>query len=378
MNEIGIGTIGCGGFALFSLEQYASIEGVRLVALSEPNPVAADTARRRFNLPESESIESLCARPDVDLVYIATPPFLHHDHALAALQSGKHVVCEKPLAITLAEADEMLTVAKQNDVLLVANLLQRYNPLSDFVEQLIDTEVLGELLHGFFENYASDESLDANHWFWDKDKSGGIFVEHGVHFFDLFQAWLGKGEVVAAQSSMRAGTTIEEQVQCSVRYRDSVLVNFYHGFHQIGHMDRQELRLVFERGEVSLFGWIPTMMQMKAVVNECDREKLLQIFPGAAIDVLEDYPPTESSCRGRHKRVDVDQKIRLTCGEESQKMTRYGELVRALMEDQLEWIADRSHQRRITEANGRESLRMAVTASQLAETPNRKIAAAIR
>jgi predicted dehydrogenase len=148
MNEIGIGTIGCGGFALFSLEQYAAIDGVCLVALSEPNPAAAENAMRRFNLPEPESIESLCARSDVDLVYIATPPFLHHDHALSALRSGKHVVCEKPLAISLAEADEMRSAAKENDRLPVANLLQRYNLLSDAMKQSIDTGVVGKWLHG--------------------------------------------------------------------------------------------------------------------------------------------------------------------------------------------------------------------------------------
>src|SRR5437773_8301363 len=121
--------------------------------------------------------------------------------------------------------------------------MQRYNPLFDIVRRLIDSRVLGEFLHGYFENYASDEGLPAEHWFWDREKSGGIFIEHAVHFFDLFEGWLGEGEVVCAQASNRPPSGdrsiekspdrqiakspnphIEEQVQCTVRYRDGIHV----------------------------------------------------------------------------------------------------------------------------------------------------------
>ena len=129
-------------------------------------------------------------------------------------------------------------------VLCIANLMQRYNPLFEAVRRLIEAGTLGACLHGWFENYASDEGLSAEHWSWDRAKSGGIFIEHGVHFFDLFEGWLGGGEVVAAQSVRRPGSGIEEQVQCTVRYAGGVLVNFYHGFTQPGNgSDRQEFRL---------------------------------------------------------------------------------------------------------------------------------------
>src|SRR6201999_2560602 len=131
----------------------------------------------------------------VDIVYIATPPFLHFDQARQALEAGKHVICEKPLALTTSQADELISIAHRKQRLLVANLMQRYNPLFNLVGQLIERKLLGELLHGYFENYASDENLPPEHWFWDPTKSGGIFIEHGVHFFDMFAGWLGAGEV---------------------------------------------------------------------------------------------------------------------------------------------------------------------------------------
>ena len=154
----------------------------------------------------------------VELVYISTPPFLHYEQSKLALAAGKHVICEKPLALTVEQADELVGLARRQDRLLVANLMQRYNPLFDIVGQVIDRQPLGEFLHGYFENYASDENLPPEHWFWDREKSGGIFVEHGVHFFDMLTGWLGAGEVVSAQASRRSDGC-EDQVQCTVRYR---------------------------------------------------------------------------------------------------------------------------------------------------------------
>ena len=366
MAEYGIGVIGCGGFGLFAMQQYAQIPGVNLIAVADPNRAAAEQAVQQFGLIHAPDVNALCQRPDVDLVYIASPPFLHHDHAMAAITADKHVVCEKPLALSLDEADEMLSFAKASDRIVVANLMQRYNPLADCVRELVEKQILGRPLHGYFENYASDEQLGADHWFWDSSKSGGIFVEHGVHFFELFASWLGDGEVVAAQRCLRQPLGLEDQVQCCVRYRDDILVNFYHGFHQPGRMDRQELRIVFERGDVTLHGWIPTRLRLDAIVSAADEQRLGELFPRVNVETVETYSAEQRGCQGRHQAYKVDRRIHLTVGQESDKMTRYGELVRALMEDQFKRVADKSHRRRITERNSRESLRIALRARQLA------------
>jgi predicted dehydrogenase len=203
------------------------------------------------------------AMPDVQLVYIATPPFLHYEQARDALRAGKHVIVEKPLAVTMEQADELVSIAREQRLLLVTNLMQRYNPLFKQIKELVDSTLLGDVLHATFENYACDEGLGPEHWFWDRAKSGGIFIEHGVHFFDMFAGWLGRGDVESAGRVMRPGSGIEEQVYCTALY-GNVPVTFYHGFTQAGRMDRQELRLLFERGDVTLREWIPT----QAVVRD--------------------------------------------------------------------------------------------------------------
>lgn len=364
--ELGLGVIGCGGFGLFALQHFTQIPGVRLMAMAGTHREAAYAAAQRFGIPDPIAVEDLVRLPEVDIVYIATPPFLHHEQALSALRAGKHVICEKPLAVDLASADEMLGEGRARDALLVTNLMQRYNPLFHSIKQLIEGELLGDFLHGYFENYANDESLGPDHWFWDRDKSGGIFIEHGVHFFDLFAGWFGEGNVEAAQICTRPGTTIEDQVHCTVRYRNGALVNFYHGFTQTGRMDRQEMRLLFERGDVTLYEWIPTLLQIRAVADERRSRELHELFPRARFDVLSNYGGKDRACRGRHKELDIYQMIELREGLGENKLRRYGELLRSMMADQIAWIRDHNHVRTIVEGNGRDSLAMAVAADRLA------------
>jgi predicted dehydrogenase len=367
MNPIRIGAIGAGGFGLFALQQFLQVEGTQLVAMAGTHREAALAMALRFGVAECLEVESLLQLDQVDLVYIATPPFLHYAQVRAALEAGKHVICEKPLALSLEQADELLQLARASDRLCIANLMQRYNPLFAAVRQLIESMVIGECLHGWFDNAAGDEGLSAEHWFWDPAKSGGIFIEHSVHFFDLFAGWLGSGEVVSSQRILRPGSGLEEQVQCAVRYGNGALINFYHGFTQPARLERQEFRLLFERGELTLEEWVPTRVRLRALVDEAQSRRLMQIFPDARLDVLETYSGSKRLALGRHKNFDTYQKIDLHAGLEAEKMRRYCELLRALFADQIAWIADRSHQRLITEANGRNSLAMACAATQLAE-----------
>lgn len=363
---IRIGVVGCGGFGLFALQHFTQVPGVQLVGMSGTHRQAAYATAQRFGIPNIVSVEEMVQRDDIDLVYIATPPFLHHPQAMLALQAGKHVICEKPLAMTMAQADEMIAAARERGVLMIANLMQRYNPVFDIVRTLVAERVLGELLHGYFENYAADENLPAEHWFWDRTKSGGIFIEHGVHFFDLFEGWLGPGQVVAAQCTQRPGTAIEEHVHCTVRYGETALVNFYHGFHQAGRMDRQEMRLLFERGDVTLYDWVPTRVKVHAIADERQTRQLCELLPGSRLDATVGYSPKDRACQARHKSLDVYQMIELAYGVDDNKMHRYGELLRAMMADQLAWVRDRRHLRKVTEDNGYRSLATATEADRLA------------
>ncbi len=366
-NRIRLGAIGFGGFAQFAIEQFLKVPGVELAGLAGTRREAAFCYARDRGLPPPQAVEDLVRRDDIDVVYIATPPHLHHPQALLALQAGKHVICEKPLALDLAQADEMIAAAGRSGCLLVANLMQRYNPLAMAVGRLVASRALGEVLHGWFENYASDEGLPAEHWFWDPARSGGIFVEHGVHFFDLVGSWLGPGRVVAAQRTIRPGTGITEQVQATVLYGQTPLFNFYHGFTQPAEMDRQELRLLFERGDLTLHEWVPRWGRVHALVSEQNARRLAEILPDAHVVASTQIEVGLVRRTARHRMIRPERMVTLTFAAGRQQQALYAQCLQEMLADQLAWTQDRSHPRLITERNGRDSLAMALEATELAE-----------
>lgn len=376
LSTIGLGVIGMGGFGLFAVQQFMQTGNVKLVAIAGSKREEAVTAAKRFGAAHLDTLEELLNHPDINLIYIATPPFLHYEQAMRALDAGKHVICEKPLAMNPEQGQAMLDKAAEKGLLMVTNLMQRYNPMFERVKHLIDKKLLGEVLHGYFENYAGDEGLSPEHWFWDRTKSGGIFVEHGVHFFDMFAGWLGNGRVVAAQVAKRPNSAdIEDQVNCTVEYGDAETgvktVNFYHGFTQTGRMDRQEMRIVFERGDITLHEWVPTRLVMRAVADEETTRELMSLFPGAQLNVTANIGGKDRLLRGRHKQFEAYQQLELRYGFGDDKQHLYSELLRLMFRDQISAVhypetrAAGPH-RKITNQNGLDSLRTATEADRMA------------
>ena len=364
---LGYGLIGCGGFGTFCLEQYRAMPELRCVAVADLDPGLARATATRFGLAACASPEALLARDDIDLVHIATPPFTHRALSLAALEAGKHVLCEKPLATTLADAREMVAASRDRGRLLAVNLIMRYNPLCEIVRAIVHLGLLGEPLHAHFVNDASDETLPPAHWFWDRARSGGIFVEHGVHFFDLFEWWFGPGTVLSAQQAARPGGRIIEHVSCTVRYRDSALVDFYHGFHQPSRGDHQEWRLAFELGSISMREWVPTSMRIDLLASDATLDALRRVLPAADVQEVERYRGAARLCTSRHQPREVDGRFALSFTPGLAKLDLYGTMLRALLEDQIAAIRDPAHARRIDESNGITSLVMAVAAQERAD-----------
>jgi hypothetical protein len=154
-------------------------------------------------------------------------------------------------------------------------------------------------------------------------------------------------------------------VQCTVRYPGGAHFNFYHGFHQPARMDRQELRLVFERGDVTLHGWVPTRVRIHAVADESQTRELSELFPGARIDVLTTYGARDRAFHSHGRQHDGYQQFELNW-DGPQKMPLYCELLRRMMTDQAAWTRDRGHRRKVSEQNGRDSVAMACAADALA------------
>ena len=288
--NIRIGIIGAGSFSMFSVEAFLQNPDISVAGVFDVDGERAKAFASKYSTRIFGSFDEMLGSDDADLIYISTPPNLHYDQSKSALQAGKHVICEKPAALDPSHAEELYEMADRKDLLYVVNLMQRYNPLYQKISELIRSKILGEFLHGYFENYASDEALNPGHWMWKPEISGGIFIEHAVHFFDMFEGWLGEGKLMASQKVIRPGNgrTVLSRVQ-SVGLYAGGLVNLYHGFDQPKRMDRQELRLLFERGDITLFEWVPVRADIRGLITNEEEYKLLGLFPGTKIVEVEKF-----------------------------------------------------------------------------------------
>lgn len=362
--------LGAGNFSTFVLPQFLKNEMVTYVGVFDTDREKANRFQSIYGGRIFEHFNEVLSSPEITLVYIATPPWQHFPNAKACLAAGKNVICEKPAALNLQEVDQLIHLAQSKNLLYVVNLMQRYNPLYEIVSQIIDQKILGEFLHGFFENYASDENSPPSHWFWDERRSGGIFIEHAVHFFDMFEGWFGKGELVSSLELHRKNSAIEDlaadRAQAIVKY-GSGIVNMYHGFDQTDKMDRQEIRLLFERGNINLFEWVPTTIQIEALVSQEHLATLKRLLPDATISILESFHGADKKMKGRQKEIFVDSKIELN-HTISDKSKVYKYLLSAMIEDQLLWLDNKNRIRKITEKNAHSSLKMAVEAHDSASS----------
>ncbi len=364
---LGLGLIGCGSFGLFCLDNYSRMDSVRLTAVADAREQAANNIASDFGIKKIfTNPADLIAQEDVDIVHIATPPSSHLDLATQALRAGKHVLCEKPLAMNTAQTDQILAAAEKANRIVSVNFVLRYNAITNIVKTIIDSGVMGKVLNGRLTNCAADRNLHPGHWFWDKNISGGIFIEHGVHFFDLYRHWLGPGEVISAHTELRPGTNQEDRVTCTLRHENGALVSHYHGFDQLSPMDRANHRLVCEMGDIWVDGWIPLYATIDAIVDDEGAEKLQACCPDAEIMILENFEAEQRQIMARGEMRFVTKRVRMHFCPETNKQAVYSASVRSLLGDQIEYIRNPQHQRVITDCDGSRAVAIAQAATNMA------------
>lgn len=359
---LGMAILGASKFAEFALQSYEKLEGLAPVAVWNRTPQTARRVADRYRLKAYEQIDSILADPGVNIVYIASVPSLHAEQAARAIAAGKHVLVEKPIAIHENDANALIAAARHADRVLMINFMMRYGPLATAVGEIFRTGLLGNLLRGYVVNCAGDDGLPNDHWFWDESLSGGIFVEHGVHFFDLLRSWVGEGRALSAYEERRDG--IVDQVGCEVRYDSGPVISYYHGFTQSHHLDRQEVHLIFERGEVRLHGWVARRVEIAAVLDDARIAELQAIFPGSEASLVRLVPgDSQGSRRLGQEKIAAKVRLRWTHPEDKQEV--YADSLRELMADFVRAIRHPGFQPRVTPEDGLASLHLALTARNL-------------
>ncbi len=222
-SELGFAILGAGMVAEYHLNaiQECADLGARLVGVGHYNPARYDDISERFGAPAS-SYDDLLANPAVDAVCICTPSGYHAQQAIAAASSGKHVLVEKPMALSLADADAMIAACRENGVQLGVCLQRRAEPLFRRVHDAIHGGDLGEITLGVVTMpYFRDEPYYAQaEWrgTWAMD-GGGVLMNQGIHIVDLLLWFLGDPvEVHAFADSRHRSVEIEDTAGAVLRF----------------------------------------------------------------------------------------------------------------------------------------------------------------
>jgi predicted dehydrogenase len=199
---IRVGVIGTGFGSLVQIPGFQRSPGVQVVAVASGRAERAQEVARSYGLTGYADYRQMLAEQELDLVSIATPPYLHHEMALAVLAHGRNVLCEKPFARNLPEAHQMLAAAKRAGVVHGVDHEFRYLPARIRLKELVDEGYLGELRVVRMSALA-DNLMDprGRPWSWwsQKEKAGGILGALGSHLIDSLSWWFGEIVDVAAQ-----------------------------------------------------------------------------------------------------------------------------------------------------------------------------------
>ena len=190
----GIGIIGCGKIAqVRHIPEYAEHKDAKLLGFYDINLERAAGLAKQYGGTAYASVEELLANPEIHAVSICAANFAHAELTIEALNAGKHVLCEKPMAVTLAECEAMVEAAKKNDKFLMIGHNQRLAKAHSVARKLIVDGLIGDIVtfrttfgHGGPETWSVDPGL--NTWFFDKTRAAmGAMADLGIHKTDLIQ-----------------------------------------------------------------------------------------------------------------------------------------------------------------------------------------------
>lgn len=356
----GIGIIGYGGFGRFLHRAWSDLADVTVRAVSDeerPHDLGDTTFYADWR--------DLIADPEIDIVSIATPPHAHAAMACAAMEAGKHVLIEKPLATTLDDARRIVATRDRTGCAAAVDYVLRFNPIVEALQAWSWNGWFGALRRVTVENYAQDEALPPDHWFWDLDQSGGILVEHAVHFIDLTNA-CAKGRPNRVDGlSVRRTPQQEDRVLLTMAYDDGLVATQYHEFARPRFFEHTSMRFVFDLAEVEIEGWIPLSGRVRALVDSRTRDRLT-LLPGFEATSTAPIGKAAANLQVGGHPYHADVVVEGTFALPESKEEVYSTSVRAALADLTRAIEDPEYQPRASLEAGIASLEIALEATRLA------------
>ncbi|HVA91187.1 MAG TPA: Gfo/Idh/MocA family oxidoreductase [Chloroflexota bacterium] len=223
MKDIRIGVIGAGTVGGWHLNSYRKA-GAAIVAVSDPNEQLGRQRAAEYGCRYHADYRALLADEQLDAVSICTPPDLHKEHVLAALNRGVHVLCEKPFAASLKDARAMVAAANKSDRALLVGFVHRFYEPAQRIRRMVTEETLGPLI-SFHNRFAVNNRKNHRAWVIDPHRAGGgTFMDTAMHSVDLFRYLVGEvAAVTAFHRTVAEGLPVEDTGILVLRTKSGVL-----------------------------------------------------------------------------------------------------------------------------------------------------------
>jgi len=220
-----VAIVGAGLIGNMHLNVYKKIDNAEVVAIADSVEEKGKEAAKQAGSKYYHDIEDVLKNEDVDVIDVCTPTFLHADMVKKAANAGKHVFCEKPLALTLKEADEMIAAVKKNNVKSMVGHVLRFWPEYVEAKRIVESGELGKAYHAFCERLCVTPAWSWKGWMIDEKFSNGAPVDMHIHDLDYLIWLFGEPKLVKSQgvyskelnSYMHIGTNVEfKSGQCGL------------------------------------------------------------------------------------------------------------------------------------------------------------------
>jgi len=272
------GLLGCGRIAKRHSELLGGgiIEGARLVAVCDSDLARADAIAAKFKVSAYADLNEMLARDDIDAVAVLTPSGMHPQHAIACARAGKHVVVEKPMALRLQDADDMIRACDEAGVKLFVVKQNRFNVPIVKAREALDAGRFGKLVLGTVRvRWCRDQAYynqDAWRGTWAQD--GGVLTNQASHHIDMLEWFFGDVVSVHARSTTAlVKIETEDTAVATLKFRNGAL-GIVEATTAVRPADLEgSLSILGEKGTVEVGGFAMNQIRHWRFINELPSDK---------------------------------------------------------------------------------------------------------
>jgi len=229
------GCLGCARvFERRMVPGFRAAEGAELIAVASRTEEKAQATAEKHGIPRSHgTYEALLEDPEVEAVYIPLPNDLHCEWTLKALAAGKHVLCDKPAALTYADAERMAQAAREAGLLLVEGFMYRHHPQHARIAEIVASGEVGEVV-SFRSAFTYPATPDPSNIRWQADKGGGGLLDVGGYPLNAARYHFGAEPVaVTAAARVGAGTGVDLHTTALLEFPGGRTATIVGGFDQV-------------------------------------------------------------------------------------------------------------------------------------------------